>query len=186
MNTQIQPHLEISFRQDPRMEIQQPWEIFWKRNPNESKPTAEQEKGKSRCSFSCFLDVQFQQRQRSNRDELISRQQSAKPRSRTWAERIDVFIKMATTYDDPKGIDTILGRAENSWFLLPSMRNCTQILEDTFYSSKDCYFTAVQQEAFAAMIFHKLGTNCGWLSAFQDHGDDIAGYAPHLFPGTFQ
>lgn len=85
--------------------------------------------------------------------------------------------KMATIYDDPKGIDAILAEREKTHGSFAVHANCTQILEDTFYSFRDKHcFTAVMQEGLH-MIFHKLGRIAAGSPHFQDHWDDIAGYA---------
>ncbi|HNF23311.1 MAG TPA: DUF6378 domain-containing protein, partial [Leptospiraceae bacterium] len=85
--------------------------------------------------------------------------------------------KMATIYDDPKGIDAILAEREKTHGSFAVHANCTQTLEDTFYSFKEeDHFTAVQLEALH-MIFHKLGRIAAGSPHFQDHWDDIAGYA---------
>jgi len=51
------------------------------------------------------------------------------------------------------------------------------VSEDSFYDFQDkSSFTAVMQEGLH-MIFHKLGRIAAGSRVFQDHWDDIAGYA---------
>ena len=146
--------------QDPRLEISRlRGEIsILKEELQRVKTTAEQEK---------------------KRNELISRQQSASalPPAECEPKELMHSRKMATIYDDPKGIDAILAEREKTHGSFAVHANCTQTLEDTFYSFKEeDHFTAVQLEALH-MIFHKLGRIAAGSPHFQDHWDDIAGYA---------
>ena len=113
------------------------------------------------------------------RNELISRQQSASalPPAECEPKELMHSRKMATIYDDPKGIDAILAEREKTHGSFHAHANCTQTLEDTFYSFKEKdHFTAVQQEALH-MIFHKLGRIAAGSASYKDLWDDIAGYA---------
>ena len=80
-------------------------------------------------------------------------------------------------YEEKTGIDAILAEREKTHGSFSVHANCTQSLEDTFYGflGKHC-FTAVMQEGLH-MIFHKLGRIAAGYPVFQDHWDDIAGYA---------
>ena len=96
--------------------------------------------------------------QEKKRNELISRQQSASALP-------------------PAGIDAILAERKKTHGSFSVHAECTQTLEDTFYSFRDwSFFTAVQLEALH-MIFHKLGRIAAGSPHFRDHWDDIAGYA---------
>ena len=113
------------------------------------------------------------------RNELISRQQSASalPPAECEPKELMHSRKNAIIYDDPKGIDAILAEREKTHGSFSVHAECTQTLEDTFYSYKNySFFTAVQLEALH-MIFHKLGRIAAGSPHFRDHWDDIAGYA---------
>ena len=144
------------------------------------KTTAEREKERADAHSDCFLDMQKElEATIKQRDELISRQQSASalPPAECEPKELMHSRKMATIYDDPKGIDAILAEREKTHGSFAVHANCTQTLEDTFYSFKEeDHFTAVQLEALH-MIFHKLGRIAAGSPHFQDHWDDIAGYA---------
>jgi phenylalanyl-tRNA synthetase alpha subunit len=120
---------------------------------------AEQEKKRADIHSDCILDMQKELKATiKQRDELILRQQSASALP-------------------PAGIDAILAERWKTHGSFHAHANCTQTLEDTFYSFKEKdHFTAVQLEALH-MIFHKLGRIAAGSPHFQDHWDDIAGYA---------
>ena len=168
--------------QDPRMEISRlRGEIsILKEELQRVKTTAEREKERADAHSDCFLDMQEElEKTIKQRDELISRQQSASALPPAEREQKELMHsrKMATIYDDPKGIDAILAEREETHGSFAVHANCTQTLEDTFYSFKEeDHFTAVQLEALH-MIFHKLGRIAAGSPHFQDHWDDIAGYA---------
>lgn len=168
--------------QDPRMEISKlRGEIsILKEELQRVKTTAEREKERADAHSDCFLDMQKElEATIKQRDELISRQQSASALPLAEREQKELMHsrKMATIYDDPKGIDAILAERKKTHGSFSVHAECTQTLEDTFYSYKDCsFFTAVQLEALH-MIFHKLGRIAAGSPHFQDHWDDIAGYA---------
>lgn len=147
--------------QDPRLEISRlRGEIsILKEELQRVKTTAEREKERADAHSDCFLDMQEElEKTIKQRDALISRQQSASALP-------------------PAGIDAILAERWKTHGSFHTHANCTQTLEDTFYSYKEKgYFTAVQLEALH-MIFHKLGRIAAGSPHFQDHWDDIAGYA---------
>lgn len=183
MNTQKPATLgDLLHGQDPRLEISKlRGEIsILKEELQRVKTTAEREKERADAHSDCFLDMQKElEATIKQRDELILRQQSASalPPAEREPKELMHSRKMATIYDDPKGIDAILAEREKTHGSFHAHASCTQILEDTFYSYKEkCYFTAVQQEALH-MIFHKLGRIAAGSPHFQDHWDDIAGYA---------
>lgn len=119
------------------------------------KTTAEREKERADAHSDLQEELEKTIKQR---DELISRQQSASALP-------------------PAGIDAILAEREKTHGSFSVHAKCTQTLEDTFYSYKDCSsFTAVQLESLH-MIFHKLGRIAAGSPHFRDHWDDIAGYA---------
>ena len=123
------------------------------------KTTAEREKERADAHSDCLVDLQEElEKTIKQRDELISRQQSASALP-------------------PAGIDAILAEREKTHGSFSVHAECTQTLEDTFYSYKGCsFFTAVQLEA-VHMIFHKLGRIAAGSPSYKDHWDDIAGYA---------
>ena len=168
--------------QDPRLEISRlRGEIsILKEELQRVKTTAEREKERADAHSDCFLDMQEGlEKTIKQRDALISRQQSASALPPAECEQKELMHsrKMATIYDDPKGIDAILAEREKTHGSFAVHANCTQTLEDTFYSFKEeDHFTAVQLEALH-MIFHKLGRIAAGSPHFQDHWDDIAGYA---------
>lgn len=168
--------------QDPRLEISKlRGEIsILKEELQRVKTTAEREKERADAHSDCFLDMQKElEATIKQRDELISRQQSASALPPAEREQKELMHsrKMATIYDDPKGIDAILAEREKTHGSFSVHAECTQTLEDTFYSYKGCsFFTAVQLEA-VHMIFHKLGRIAAGSPHFRDHWDDIAGYA---------
>ena len=142
---------------DPRLEISKlRGEIsILKEELQRIKTTAEREKERADAHSDLQEELEKTIKQR---DELISRQQSASALP-------------------PAGIDAILAEREKTHGSFSVHANCTQTLEDTFYSYKNySFFTAVQLEALH-MIFHKLGRIAAGSPHFQDHWDDIAGYA---------
>ena len=147
--------------QDPRMEISKlRGEIsILKEELQRIKTTAEREKERADAHSDCLVDLQEElEKTIKQRDELISRQQSASALP-------------------PAGIDAILAEREKTHGSFSVHAECTQTLEDTFYSFKgQGYFTAVQLESLH-MIFHKLGRIAAGSPHFRDHWDDIAGYA---------
>ena len=147
--------------QDPRVEISKlRGEIsILKEELQRVKNTAEREKERANAHSEFLTDVQEElERTIKQRDELISSQQSASTLP-------------------PAGIDAVLAEREKTHGSFSVHANCTQTLEDTFYSFKGKgYFTAVQQEALH-MIFHKLGRIAAGSASYKDHWDDIAGYA---------
>ena len=147
--------------QDPRLEISKLCgEIsILKEELQRIKTTAEREKERADAHSDCLTDLQEElEKTIKQRDELISRQQSASALP-------------------PAGIDAILAEREKTHGSFYVHANCTQTLEDTFYCYKEkCYFTAVQLESLH-MIFHKLGRIAAGSPHFRDHWDDIAGYA---------
>jgi hypothetical protein len=75
------------------------------------------------------------------------------------------------------GIDAILAEREKTHGSFETHANCTQILEDTFYSFKpSLFYNSVMREGLH-MIFHKLGRIAAGCATHKDHWDDIAGYA---------
>ena len=183
MNTQKPATLgDLICGQDPRLEISKlRGEIsILKEELQRIKTTAEREKERADAHSDCFLDMQKElEATIKQRDELISRQQSASalPLAECEPKELMHSRKNAIIYDDPKGIDAILAEREKTHGSFSIHADCTQTLEDTFYSFKEKdYFTAVQLEALH-MIFHKLGRIAAGSPHFQDHWDDIAGYA---------
>ena len=183
MNTQKPATLgDLLHGQDPRLEISRlRGEIsILKEELQRVKTTAEREKERADAHSDCFLDLQEElEKTIRQKDELISRQQSASalPTAECEPKELMHSRKNATIYDDPKGIDAILAEREKTHGSFSVHAECTQTLEDTFYSFKEKdHFTAVQQEALH-MIFHKLGRIAAGSPHFQDHWDDIAGYA---------
>ena len=147
--------------QDPKTEISRlRGEIsILKEELQRIKTTAEREKERADAHSDCLTDLQEElEKTIKQRDELISRQQSASALP-------------------PAGIDAILAEREKTHGSFSVHAKCTQTLEDTFYSYMNCSsFTAVQLESLH-MIFHKLGRIAAGSPHFQDHWDDIAGYA---------
>ena len=142
---------------DPRLEISKlRGEIsILKEELQRIKTTAEREKERADAHSDLQEELEKTIKQR---DELISRQQSASALP-------------------PAGIDAILAEREKTHGSFSVHANCTQTLEDTFYAFKDrSFFTAVQLEA-VHMIFHKLGRIAAGSPHFRDHWDDVAGYA---------
>lgn len=168
--------------QDPRLEISKlRGEIsILKEELQRIKTTAEREKERANAHSDCLVDLQEElEKTIKQRNELISRQQSASALPLAEREQKELMHsrKMATIYDDPKGIDAILAEREKTHGSFAVHANCTQTLEDTFYSFKEKdHFTAVQLEALH-MIFHKLGRIAAGSPNFQDHWNDIAGYS---------
>ncbi len=75
------------------------------------------------------------------------------------------------------GIDAILAERQKTHGSFETHANCTQVLEDTFYSFKPSHFyNSVMREGLH-MIFHKLGRIAAGCATHKDHWDDIAGYA---------
>ena len=160
--------------QDPRMKISRlRGEIsILKEELQRVKTTAEREKEWANAHSDCLVDLQEElEATIKQRDELDKRLASLEQRELMHSR------KRATIYDDPKGIDAILAERWKTHGSFHAHANCTQTLEDTFYSFKEKdHFTAVQLEALH-MIFHKLGRIAAGSPHFQDHWDDIAGYA---------
>ena len=78
---------------------------------------------------------------------------------------------------EPTGIDAILAERQKTHGSFETHANCTQILEDTFYSFKpSLFYNSVMREGLH-MIFHKLGRIAAGCATHKDHWDDIAGYA---------
>ena len=144
------------------------------------KTTAEREKERADALSSAYdtmymeLKTTIKQRDELNR-EITCLHESFRQRVET--EREQSASKAPAHCKEKTGIDAILAEREKTHGTFFVHANCTQLLEDTFYSFRDKHcFTAVMQEALH-MIFHKLGRIAAGSPHFQDHWDDIAGYA---------
>jgi hypothetical protein len=139
------------------------------------------EKTKQRDALSSAYDTMYMElkttiRQRNELDrELTSVHESFRQRVET--EREQYASKARAHCKEPTGIDAILAEREKTHGSFETHANCTQILEDTFYSFKpSLFYNSVMREGLH-MIFHKLGRIAAGCATHKDHWDDIAGYA---------
>ena len=144
------------------------------------KIVAEREKNRADAHSDSFADLQeeleatIKQRDELDR-EITCLHESFRQRVET--EREQNASKAPAHCKEKTGIDAILAEREKTHGSFSVHANCTQVLEDSFYDFQDkSSFTAVMQEGLH-MIFHKLGRIAAGSRVFQDHWDDIAGYA---------
>jgi predicted ribosome quality control (RQC) complex YloA/Tae2 family protein len=144
------------------------------------KIVAEQEKNKADALSSAYdtmyMELKTTIKQRNELDGEITRLHESF-RQRVETEREQNASKAPAHFERSSRIDAILAEREKTHGSFSVHANCTQVLEDSFYDFQDkSSFTAVMQEGLH-MIFHKLGRIAAGSRVFQDHWDDIAGYA---------
>jgi len=144
------------------------------------KIVAEREKNRANWNYEQYNDLQQElektKEQRNELDkELTSVHESFRQRVET--EREQNASNTRAHCKEPTGIDAILAEREKTHGSFETHANCTQILEDTFYSFKpSLFYNSVMREGLH-MIFHKLGRIAAGCATHKDHWDDIAGYA---------
>ncbi len=143
------------------------------------KIVAEKEKNRANWNYEQHKDLyQELEKTKEQRDELDKELASVHESFRQRVETEREHLPGARAhYKEKTGIDAILAERQKTHGSFSVHANCTQILEDTFYSFRNKpFFTAEMQEGLH-MIFHKLGRIAAGSPVFQDHWDDIAGYA---------
>jgi predicted nucleic acid-binding Zn-ribbon protein len=145
------------------------------------KIVAEQEKSRANWNYEQYNDLQQElEKTKEQRDELdreITSLHAKYFQQRVEKDREQYASNTRAHFERSSRIDAILAEREKTHGSFSVHANCTQILEDTFYSFRDKHcFTAVMQEGLH-MIFHKLGRIAAGCAMHKDHWDDIAGYA---------
>lgn len=144
------------------------------------KIVAEREKNRANWNYEQYSDLQQElEKTKEQRDELDKEithlHGSFQQRAET--EREQSASKARAHCKEKTGIDAILAEREKTHGSFSTHANCTQLLEDTFYSFKLSHFyNSVMREGLH-MIFHKLGRIAAGSVTHKDHWDDIAGYA---------
>ena len=140
------------------------------------KIVAEQERNRADAHSDSFADLQEElEKTIKQRDELDKELTSVYESFQS--EREQAASKTRAHCKEKTGIDAILSEREKTHGSFETHANCTQLLEDTFYSFKPSHFyNSVMREGLH-MIFHKLGRIAAGSITHKDHWDDIAGYA---------
>ena len=147
------------------------------------KIVAEQEKNKADALSSAYdtmyMELKTTIKQRNELDGEITRlHESFQQRVEADVEKEREHLPGAPAhFERSSRIDAILAEREKTHGSFSTHANCTQLLEDTFYSFKLSHFyNSVMREGLH-MIFHKLGRIAAGCATHKDHWDDIAGYA---------
>ena len=130
------------------------------------KIVAEREKNRADINYAFSIDLE-----KKLAEVIEEREQGVEK------EREQSASKAPAHCEEKTGIDAILAEREKTHGSFETHANCTQLLEDTFYSFKLSHFyNSVMREGLH-MIFHKLGRIAAGSQTHKDHWDDIAGYS---------